>query len=339
MPSATDTAPAPATSAIVPLLRALVGHRDPFIREIAARHPATPPDAMEALAERDTPTSVRGLVALAANPSCPPALRERLANHRIPAVRQAASEPPGSRAPLAGPAERSPKILGRDFPEVMAQIAKDPDPAAQALVQAGPRARAILAEQLAEDSDPALRAAAAACPETSPERLRALARDPMFVVRMAAVTNPACPPDLLEQLAGAAVHPWMAEHLAAHRGLSLEARLRLALDRAPGALAGIVQEDAAAERHIITSEQLRHWILGSSDMTLQAEALAHPSCPRDLLERFSNDIDRVYRWGVARNPCCPPEILARLAQDDDEGSVREAAWDTWEQQARGQWRG
>ena len=153
-------------------LTELVQDSDPHVREAASRNPAVPVAALAGLARSD---DAHDRTAVAEHAACPPALLGRLAADSDWKVRSGVAKSPATP------------------PEVLRRLANDDNVAVRWYVAANPATHPDLLTGLADDTDPHIHLALARNPATPTGVLARLDSHDEPAVRYAAATHPARP--------------------------------------------------------------------------------------------------------------------------------------------------
>lgn len=316
-------------------------------QRLAARHPATPPATLIALAGHPS-ASLRA--DLATHPHSPPELLARLLADSDAGVRQAAlARAPSSPAPAGALALLLAAGAAPDLAAVGVPLRPLATGERAALSRLGPFARQLAAglpdlteeeiTRLVEDADAATRAALAAntgCPAAT---LLRLAEDDDLSVQQAVLGNPRAPAAALLLLAADEDDSEKLSAIARHPAAPAGLLARLAEHGA-----GRVREAAAAHPSFPAAhdELLRRagagdtlTTLGEPDPGLAGSELArlarsgawgrllaarHPATSTDDLARLATDADLLVRQAAARNPRLPGQVLELLLSA---GSARE----------------
>ena len=340
-----------------PALLGKLSQGNEWAKRLAARHPATPAEALERL-RGDEDWRVRQ--AVAENPGVDMALLGKLASDADADVRKAVARHPGL------PAEGLSRLAGDENLDVRLRVAAHPRAPAETLhllagddeesVREAARDHPGLSSQSlerylrAESLDAALapafledlsrrglyaRALAAQNPATPPRRLAELARDAEWRVRQAAALNPALDGESLGCLAGDSDRD-VRQAVAGHPGAAREVLKRLLADPDENVrLTALRHPDLDAQ----TLEQYKVCLLVGASRSChtlnRAVALSHPDLPPLELAKVRHRAapDWLLRYALAQNPNAPREALAELAQDGNR-RVREAA-ESAEQRAEG----
>lgn len=284
---------------------------------LAARHPNTPPAALEALGREDDEALSRHLVR---NPAAPAALRESLAVSLGPVFRRASARdpetPPGALARLAAD----------DIRDVRWMAARNPHTPPDALAA------------LAEDADARVRQGVGRNAAAPPALLAALAGDPVRWVRLAAARHPDTPPAALADLAGDAdeeVRLSVARRDVPRRPRPPAPVRETAPPPAHVRGAPRVVDAQEAGRALDDAAKVVDRSFGTSGWLTIAAVLASPNVSAQYLAGGVTGTFWPCRLAVARNPAAfllaleRPEAgdaLARLARDGNR-LVRAAARD------------
>jgi predicted DNA-binding WGR domain protein len=257
------------------------------IRLIGLYQQHTAPDI---LAKKSKSSDWTERLAIACNPSCPPAISTRLQSDPNRIVAAGAMQGASQKSSLIAAREALVAETCRvDWPLLAKQVAQrlQSSRAVQALELVS-RCRwkgfiapdALLGEEartlLMRDNN---------CPADFRVQLwtRQIERANKWGPGLLAA-DPDCPPELLE---------WFAK--------KKDASLR-----------------AAVARNTACPASLLHELASDKDENVRGEVAKNPAIPKELLELLTQDASQSVRWGIAQNPSCPESLFKPLSLDKNE---------------------
>lgn len=288
----------------------------PYARQLAAKHPKTPPEMLARLVTRIGELPIVRSAALR-NPSLPGEALMQVALAGDRAARR-----------LAVASKQAPAAL-------LAQMASDPDVDLRRAVARHRATPSSTLARLAMDADVRVREFTARNPQADEATLRTLAKDAQEGVRESVARNRACPVALLELLATDA--EWMVRMYAVRhprmpgdRRLNTERFLRRGDTSTPEAQARLretptAEEAARLERlaqisHDTPSEKLAEFA-ADPDPAVRRLVAQMASTPVEALRTLAHDAEASVRAAVALHKSTPADVLATLSTDAEE-SVR-----------------
>ena len=282
------------------------------LNKLEAGDPSLSSAALERLARRD-----EGLAVLVVrHPKVTGALLRALSAHEAWKVRQAVAQSQSAtletlqalssdhdydvRATVA--------LHARTTAAMLEMFSRDPHPLVRSAVALNAHSATTLLERLSTDSDSDVRQAVAVS-TGSAALLETLSSDAQDGVRRAVALNPRCPARLLERLSAdsdSEVRRAVADHPRATRGCAF----------------GIFGADFDWQdlyRRVTAGDVLEpelRFLAGLNEFALSL-ALAHASCPADVLEPLATNEDWKLRQRVAQHPRTPAATLEVLGVDGD----------------------
>lgn len=297
----------------------ILGFRTPgFQISSLAANPSTPPSVLERLAEDK---SADGWDSVAFNPSTPASLLEHLAGHKDEDIRKSVAQNP------AAP------------PSILELLAEDKKAPVRWWVAANPSTPGYVLERLAKDRNEIVRSNVASNLSAPPAVLESLAEDKEESIRTAVAHNPCTPPrqlkrwvdDKIERLGRSIASlqtsanwdrygdelalegtEFFLATLAANPSTPVSALERLAKVQRKVVQRGLAQNPSTP---LSVLEQLAV----EKTVVVRAAVASNLSAPVVLLERLAVDDKKDVRKSIAQNNSTPGFILDRLAGDQDKG--------------------
>jgi pentose-5-phosphate-3-epimerase len=283
-----------------------------------AANPSTPPSVLERLAEDK---SADGWDSVAFNPSTPASLLERLAGHKDEDIRESVAQNPAA----------PPLIL-----ELLAEDKKTP---VRWWVAANPSTPGYVLERLAKDRNEIVRSNVASNLSAPPAVLESLAEDKEESIRTAVAHNPCTPPRQLKRwvddkidrfgrtiasLQTSADWDRYGDELALESTEFFLATLAANPSTPVSALERLAKvQRKVVQRHLVqnpsTPLSVLEQLAVEKTVVVRAAVASSPSAPVVLLERLALDDQKDVRKSIAQNVSAPGFILDRLAGDADKG--------------------